>query len=43
LSSTLRFPEEFMSVRTDEITPGICRFSSLVPEVAAPMGFTFNQ
>jgi flavorubredoxin len=41
--STLRFPEEFVSVRTDEIAPGIFRLSTLVPEVAAPLGFTFNQ
>ncbi len=33
-----------MSVRTDEIADGIFRFSTLVPEVAAPAGgFTFNQ
>lgn len=32
-----------MNVRTDEITPGIYRFSTFVPEIAAPHGFTFNQ
>lgn len=32
-----------MDVRTDEIGPDIYRFSTFVPEVAAPLGFTFNQ
>jgi flavorubredoxin len=32
-----------MSVRTDEIADGVFRFSTLVAEVAAPAGFTFNQ
>jgi len=32
-----------MSVRTDEIADGIFRLSTLAPEIAAPMGFTFNQ
>jgi flavorubredoxin len=29
--------------RIDEITPGIYRISTFVPEIAAPHGFTFNQ
>ncbi|HSV04565.1 MAG TPA: MBL fold metallo-hydrolase [Phenylobacterium sp.] len=32
-----------MDVRTAEIADGIYRFSSYVPEIAAPAGFTFNQ
>jgi flavorubredoxin len=32
-----------MSVRTDEVANGVFRLSTLVPEVAAPAGFTFNQ
>ena len=32
-----------MSVRTDEVADGVFRLSTLVPEVAAPAGFTFNQ
>jgi flavorubredoxin len=32
-----------MATRTDEIAEGIYRFSTYVPEVAAPAGFTFNQ
>ena len=32
-----------MSVRTDEIADGVFRFSTFVPEIAAPAGFTFNQ
>jgi flavorubredoxin len=32
-----------MDIKTDEIAPGIYRFSHLVPEIAAPMGFSFNQ
>ena len=32
-----------MTVRTDEIADGIFRLSTLVPEIAAPAGFTFNQ
>ena len=32
-----------MQTRTDEIGDGIFRFSTFVPEVAAPAGFTFNQ
>jgi flavorubredoxin len=32
-----------MDVRTTEIAGRIYRFSTLVPEVAAPAGFTFNQ
>lgn len=32
-----------MSVRTDEIAERVYRFSTFVPEIAAPMGFTFNQ
>lgn len=32
-----------MTVRVDEIAPGIHRFSSFVPQIAPPAGFTFNQ
>jgi flavorubredoxin len=32
-----------MEVRTTEIADGIFRLSTLVPQVAAPLGFTFNQ
>ncbi|MGB3811458.1 MAG: MBL fold metallo-hydrolase, partial [Parvibaculum sp.] len=32
-----------MGVLTTEIVDGIYRFSSFVPEIAAPAGFTFNQ
>ncbi|HEV2336545.1 MAG TPA: MBL fold metallo-hydrolase [Stellaceae bacterium] len=32
-----------MSTRIDEIAERIYRFSSFVPEIAAPAGFTFNQ
>ncbi|HEY3694755.1 MBL fold metallo-hydrolase [Phenylobacterium sp.] len=32
-----------MTVRTDEVADGVFRLSTLVPEVAAPAGFTFNQ
>lgn len=32
-----------MAVSTSEIADGIYRFSTFVPEVAAPAGFTFNQ
>lgn len=32
-----------MTVRTEEIADGIFRLSTLVPEIAAPAGFTFNQ
>ncbi len=32
-----------MQTHTHEIADGIFRFSTLVPEVAAPAGFTFNQ
>ena len=32
-----------MDVQTHEIGPGIFRFSTFVPEIAAPLGFTFNQ
>jgi flavorubredoxin len=32
-----------METRIDEIAAGIYRFSTYVPEVAAPLGFTFNQ
>jgi flavorubredoxin len=35
--------ERQMTVRTDEIADGVFRLSTLVPEVAAPLGFTFNQ
>ena len=32
-----------MDTRTDEIATGIYRFSTFVPEIAAPAGFTFDQ
>jgi flavorubredoxin len=32
-----------VEIQTDEITAGIFRFSTFVPEVAPPAGFTFNQ
>jgi flavorubredoxin len=32
-----------MDVRTTEIGDGIYQFSTLVPEIAAPAGFSFNQ
>jgi flavorubredoxin len=32
-----------MDVRTDEIADGVYRFSTFVPEIAAPAGFSFNQ
>lgn len=32
-----------MDVQTTEIGPAIYRFSTFVPEIAAPFGFTFNQ
>ena len=32
-----------MTTRIDEITDGIHRISTFVPEIAAPAGFTFNQ
>jgi flavorubredoxin len=32
-----------MDVRIAEIADRIYRFSTFVPEVAAPIGFTFNQ
>jgi flavorubredoxin len=32
-----------MTTRIDEITGGIHRISTFVPEIAAPAGFTFNQ
>ena len=32
-----------METRIDEIADGIYRLSTLVPEVAPPAGFTFNQ
>jgi flavorubredoxin len=32
-----------MDVQTTEIADGIYRFSTFVPQVAAPAGFTFNQ
>jgi flavorubredoxin len=32
-----------METKVDEIAEGIYRLSTLVPEVAAPAGFTFNQ
>jgi flavorubredoxin len=35
--------EELMETKIDEIAPDVFRLSTLVPEVAAPAGFTFNQ
>ena len=32
-----------MNTEIDEIAEGVFRFSTYVPEVAAPLGFTFNQ
>ncbi len=32
-----------MTVRVDEVAGGIYRFSTFVPDIAAPAGFTFNQ
>src|ERR1700691_2914111 len=32
-----------METRIDEIAAGIYRLSTFVPQVAAPLGFTFNQ
>ena len=32
-----------METRIDEIAPDVFRLSTYVPEVAAPLGFTFNQ
>jgi len=32
-----------MKTQIDEITEGIYRFSTFIPEIAAPAGFTFNQ
>jgi len=32
-----------MDVRTAEIADGVYRFSTFVPEIAPPLGFTFNQ
>lgn len=32
-----------MDVRTTEIADGVYRFSTFVPEIAPPLGFTFNQ
>ncbi len=32
-----------MDTRTDEIAPGLFRFSTFVPQIAPPAGFTFNQ
>jgi flavorubredoxin len=32
-----------MEVRAAEIAPGVHRFSTFVPEIAPPLGFTFNQ
>jgi flavorubredoxin len=32
-----------MDVRTSEIAEGVYRFSTLVSEIAAPLGFTLNQ
>jgi len=35
--------EELMETRINEITNGIYRLSTFVPEIAPPAGFTFNQ
>jgi flavorubredoxin len=35
--------EDFMETKIDEITDGIFRLSTFVPEIAPPAGFTFNQ
>ena len=35
--------EAALQTETHEIADGVYRFSTLVPEVAAPAGFTFNQ
>jgi len=32
-----------MDTRIDEIAPDLYRFSTFVPEIAPPAGFTFNQ
>lgn len=32
-----------MNTKINQVTEGIYRFSTLVPEIAAPAGFTFNQ
>jgi flavorubredoxin len=32
-----------MEIRIDEIAPDVFRLSTYVPEIAAPLGFTFNQ
>ena len=32
-----------METKIDEVAAGIYRLSTFVPEVAAPLGFTFNQ
>lgn len=32
-----------MNTQIDEIAERIYRFSTFVPEIAAPAGFTFNQ
>jgi flavorubredoxin len=35
--------EEFMETKISEISDGIYRLSTLVPEIAPPAGFTYNQ
>jgi flavorubredoxin len=35
--------EEFMETKISEITAGIYRLSTFVPDIAPPAGFTFNQ
>lgn len=35
--------EDRVKTQIDEITEGVYRFSTFVPEIAAPAGFTFNQ
>ncbi len=32
-----------METKIAEISDGICRFSTFVPQIAPPAGFTFNQ
>ena len=32
-----------MEVRAAEIADGVYRFSTFVPDIAPPLGFTFNQ
>jgi flavorubredoxin len=43
VANTATLMEAFMDTRIDEISDGIYRLSTFVPEIAAPEGFTFNQ